>query len=141
MLNIPILTQSQIKSFANDGFVVVKGAFSSENIKNITKWTNEVLAMPEESGRQWIFHEKSLKEDGIKLVNRIENITPFHSGFGEVTKSLRHPVSQLFGEEAILFKEKINFKMPGGDGFKPHQDSQAGWNVYADFFISILVYY
>ncbi len=139
MLNIPKLTRSQIKEFEKDGFVVISGAFSSENIKSITKWTNEVLAMPEETGRHWVYHEKSLKERDVELVNRIENITSFHSGFEEVTKSLHQSVGQLFGEEAILFKEKINFKMPGGDGFKPHQDSQAGWNVYADFFISILV--
>jgi len=52
---------------------------------------------------------------------------------------LKGPVAQLLGCEAVLFKEKVNFKMPGGDGFKPHQDSQAGWDAYADFFISVLV--
>jgi len=52
---------------------------------------------------------------------------------------LKRLVSQLLGEEAVLFKEKINFKMPGGDGFKPHQDSQAGWGDYASFFISVMV--
>lgn len=29
--------------------------------------------------------------------------------------------------------------MPGGDGFKPHQDAQAGWNRYAGFYITVLV--
>ena len=48
-------------------------------------------------------------------------------------------VSQLFGNEAVLFKEKINMKMPGGDGFKPHQDAQAGWNSYADYYITAMV--
>jgi len=37
----------------------------------------------------------------------------------------------------VLFKEKVNFKMPGGDGFKPHQDSQAGWDRYADYFVNV----
>ena len=139
MLNIPVLSSSQIKSFKNNGFLTVKGAFSPQNIADLTKYTDEVLAMPELSGKQWVYHEKSLKEGNAQLVSRIENIVPFHNGFDKVTESLRQPVSQLFGEEAILFKEKINFKMPGGDGFKPHQDSQAGWNIYADYFISILV--
>jgi hypothetical protein len=139
MLNIPVLTPSQIKRFKNIGFLTIKSAFSTENIGSLTKWTDELLAMPEETGKQWVYHEKSLKKDGANLVSRIENIVPFHNGFGKVTESLRQPVGQLFGEEAILFKEKINFKMPGGDGFKPHQDSQAGWNIYADYFISILV--
>jgi len=139
MLNIPVLTPIQIKNFEKDGFITIKGALSPDNIRDFTKWTDDVLAIPEEARKQWVYHEKSLKEDGVKLVNRIENITPFHNGFRKMTETLRQPVGQLFGEEAILFKEKINFKMPGGDGFKPHQDSQAGWNIYADYFISILV--
>jgi ectoine hydroxylase-related dioxygenase (phytanoyl-CoA dioxygenase family) len=48
-------------------------------------------------------------------------------------------VAQLFGGPAVLFKEKINFKMPGGAGFEPHQDQQAGWTVYAPLFITALV--
>ena len=47
--------------------------------------------------------------------------------------------SGLFGEPAILFKDKINFKMPGGQGFKAHQDAQAGWHLYARYFISVLI--
>ena len=48
-------------------------------------------------------------------------------------------MGRLLGEDAVLFKEKINFKLPGGDGFKPHQDSQAGWEIYASYFINVLV--
>ena len=36
-----------------------------------------------------------------------------------------------------ISEDKINFKMPGGTGFKPHQDSQAGWEVYAKYFINV----
>ena len=39
----------------------------------------------------------------------------------------------------MLFKEKINFKMPGGAGFEPHQDQQAGWSVFAPMFVTALV--
>ena len=48
-------------------------------------------------------------------------------------------MGQLLGEDVALFKEKINFKYPGADGFKPHQDSQAGWWDYADYFITVMV--
>jgi ectoine hydroxylase-related dioxygenase (phytanoyl-CoA dioxygenase family) len=48
-------------------------------------------------------------------------------------------VSDLFGEKAVLFKDKINFKLPGGDGFKEHQDVQAGWDDYADLHITVLI--
>jgi ectoine hydroxylase-related dioxygenase (phytanoyl-CoA dioxygenase family) len=48
-------------------------------------------------------------------------------------------VSELFGEAAVLFKDKINFKMPGGDGFKEHQDVQAGWDDFADIHITAMI--
>jgi len=45
----------------------------------------------------------------------------------------------LFGTEAVLYKDKINFKLSGSDGFKAHQDVQAGWDAYARLHITALV--
>ena len=139
MLNTPILSDEQIKTFENDGYLIVSQAFSPDEMKRIDTCTQELVALPEESGKHWVYHEKSLKGDGADLISRIENIAPFHAGFEELSTVLKAPVAQLLGKEATLFKEKVNFKMAGGDGFKPHQDSQAGWDTYADFFISALV--
>ena len=139
MLSVPVLNDEQIQQFKTDGFLIVKQGFNPEEIEKITGWTTELSEMPEESGKQWVYHETSKLDPGQTLINRIEYISPFHSGFAELADVLKGPMSQLFGEEAVLFKEKINFKLPGGDGFKPHQDSQAGWQDYADFFISVMV--
>lgn len=139
MLNVPSVTDDQVATFSRDGCLVLRGAFDAASMDRIASWTDELVAMPEASGCQWVFHEKSLKEPSQDLINRIEKISPFHSGFAELSRVLKHPVGRLLGEDAVLFKEKINFKMPGGDGFKPHQDSQAGWDSYAEFFVSVLV--
>ncbi len=48
-------------------------------------------------------------------------------------------MAQLLEEPAVLFKDKIHFKLPGGDGFKAHQDVQAGGDAYARYQVSILV--
>ncbi len=138
MLKAPVLTQAQIDHFRNTGSLVVPGAFSPDEAKIFQRWTDELAAMPEVSGKQWVYHEKSLKDPTKQLISRIEHIRPFHAGFKDLGDALLAPVGQLLGEPAILFKEKVNFKMPGGDGFKPHQDSQAGWDKYADFFISVM---
>lgn len=138
MLTTPELSANDIADFERDGFLVKRSGFSQHDMQKIIEWTDEVFAMPEISGRQWVYHEKSQK-DGSDLISRIENISPFHEGYASLSNALRQPVSQLLAEPAILFKEKINFKMPGGGGFAPHQDSQAGWDKYADFFISALV--
>jgi len=39
----------------------------------------------------------------------------------------------------VLFKDKINFKMPGGAGFELHQDQQAGWSTYAPRFMTAMI--
>jgi len=138
-LRTPVLDEGQIARFEADGYLVVRAGFDEDEMRRIDAWAREVEAMPEVSGRQWVYHEESLKEPGRRLIARIENIAPFHAGFAELSGALRHAAGQLLGEEAVLFKEKINFKMPGGAGFKPHQDAQAGWDAYADYFINVLV--
>lgn len=138
MLTSPILTNEQIAAFQRDGYVVVPGAFDAPSAALIDQWAREVEALPEEPGRHWVFHEKS-RIDGRDLINRIENIEPFHQGFRKLVNILKGPVEQILGEDAVLFKEKINFKMPGGGGFEPHQDSQAGWGNYAGNFVNAMV--
>lgn len=139
MLSTLVLSNEQIAQFKKDGFLIVKNGFSENESANIATWASELAEMQEVSGKQWVYHETSQLEPEKKLINRIEYISPFHEGFAELAEVLKAPMAQLFGEEAVLFKEKINFKMPGGDGFKPHQDSQAGWQDYADYFISVMV--
>ena len=51
----------------------------------------------------------------------------------------RAAVAQFPEQPAVLFKDKIHFKLPGGDGFKAHQDVQAGRDAYARYQVSILV--
>jgi len=139
MLRTPVLTDQQINDFKANGYLVVRSAFDGDAMRKIEAWARELAAMPEEPGRHWVYWEESLLEPGKKIICRIENIAANHAGFAQLTDVLKGPVGQLLGEEAVLFKEKINFKMPGGDGFKPHQDSQAGWDAYASYFINVLV--
>ena len=139
MIRKPVLTEGQIADFARQGYLLVPKAFDNADMKLVETWTRELVALPEEPGKHWVYHEASLLDPSQRILNRIENIAAHHEGFRNLADALKDAVGQLLGEEAALFKEKINFKMPGGDGFKPHQDSQAGWDDYADYFISALV--
>ena len=139
MLETPRLTEEQIDWFRRDGFIVLPRAFNESEAATIQEWSLELSELPEEPGKHWVYHEPSLLLDDHEIINRIENITPFHGGFRELAECLKFSVGQLFGEKAVLFKEKINFKMPGGSGFKPHQDAQAGWEDYASYFVNVMV--
>jgi hypothetical protein len=135
----PILSERQIEDFRRDGYLAVPGAFDANDGVALARWTTEIAERPEESGKHWVYHEISQTDPGADLICRIEKVAPFHPGFAQITRALAGPVGQLLGEDAVLFKEKINFKMPGGDGFKPHQDSQAGWEDYATYFITAMI--
>ena len=139
MLTAPQLNPGQIDAFQNNGFVVARGAFNKTAAHRFAQWAEELAALPEELGKQWVYWEKNQKIPDQKIICRIENIAPFHAGFASLAEALKPAVAQLVGEDVTLFKEKINFKYPGADGFKAHQDSQAGWDAYADFFVSALV--
>ena len=135
------LDPDQIGAFRRDGFVFVPGFFAPEATARFTAWTEEVAAWPEEPGRHMVYYEDSLAEPGTRVVQRIEDFVPHHAGFAALFTAgpMHQAVGQLLEEEAVLFKEKINFKLPGGDGFKAHQDAQAGWERYADYYITALV--
>ncbi|MGG1680088.1 phytanoyl-CoA dioxygenase family protein [Neobacillus sp. NRS-1170] len=126
-------TEDQLMKWEQDGCLYIPndGLYSVGVKENLIKWVDAVQNFPEVRGKWMKYYENSLK-DSTKILNRIENFLPYHSELNELVNGewMLGLVSQLFGEEAVLFKEKINFKLPGGEGFKPHQDVQAGWDEY-----------
>jgi ectoine hydroxylase-related dioxygenase (phytanoyl-CoA dioxygenase family) len=139
MLHSPKISESQIMQFRQQGFLVLRDAFGKAETKKIQTWASEIAERREEIGKHWVYYEKSLIDGKKNLINRIENMAPYHRGLASLAQSFVPACGKLFGEEAVLFKDKINYKMSGGDGFKPHQDSQAGWEAYAKYFISVMV--
>jgi hypothetical protein len=135
------LSADDVAAFQRDGYVVRRGIFTPDDMARIAAWTDEVQHLPEVPGQYMMYFEPSLLEPGRRVLQRIENFSPYHAGFARLFDSgqMRGAVAQLLGEPAVLFKEKINFKLPGGDGFKPHQDQQAGWSAYADLFVTAMV--
>ena len=136
-----MLTRQQLEDFKNDGYLLVRELFAAAEMQDITAWTDEVSNYPEVPGRHMMYFEQSQLDPGQRILCRMEDIEPYHAGFSRLFNSERMLgyVSQLFGEQAVLFKDKINFKMPGGDGFKAHQDVQAGWDDYAPLHITALL--
>jgi 2-aminoethylphosphonate dioxygenase len=127
--------------FARDGVLVVPNMLDAAATRRLSAWTDELQRAPEVPGRHMVYGETSLADGKTRLVQRIENFCPFHAEFDHLLTAgpLLDAVSRLFGEPAVMFKEKINFKLPGGDGFKPHQDQQAGWSRWASLFITALI--
>jgi 2-aminoethylphosphonate dioxygenase len=137
----PELGRSALEHYTRHGWTFVPGFFSATQTTQLVQFTDEVCALPELAGRQMLYREPSLLDAQARVIQRIENFCPFHVGFDQLIRGhrLQSAVEQLLGDPAVLFKEKINFKISGGAGFEPHQDQQAGWSVYAPLFVTALV--
>jgi ectoine hydroxylase-related dioxygenase (phytanoyl-CoA dioxygenase family) len=133
-------TPEECAGMERDGYLLVRDFFGTEQVSDILRWTRELETAPEIPGRHWVYHEDSLAEPGRRLIQRIENFCPFHTGFDNLIRhdALSRWTGALMGGKVVLFKDKINFKMPGGPGFKAHQDQQAGWTRYAPLFVTVL---
>ena len=135
------LSKKQINDFNENGFLLIHSLYNKESMNEIIQWTDEVTHYPEVANKYMMYFEESKLEPGKRILSRMEDIEPFHQGFSTlfINGEIQKITTQLFNEEAILFKDKINFKMPGGDGFKMHQDVQAGWDRYSKLHITALV--
>lgn len=134
------LTSHDVERFRSTGYLLIPGLFTGDRLAELVRWTDEVEAWPETPGKAMKYFEAS-RADGTRLLQRIENFYPYHAGFRALCDSpeMQGVSSDLLGEEAVLFKEKINFKLPGGAGFEPHQDAQADWGKYSSFHLTAMV--
>jgi 2-aminoethylphosphonate dioxygenase len=124
-----------------DGYLVVREFLDAREVAGLLEWTAELGQAPEVSGRHWVYREDSVTSPGERVIQRIENFCPYHPGFDRFIRqgALARWTGMLMGGPVVLFKDKINFKMPGGAGFKAHQDQQAGWSTYAPLFVTAMV--
>jgi 2-aminoethylphosphonate dioxygenase len=134
------LTGPQLAHYRGKAWVAVPGFLSAAETAAIAAWVQELVQRPERPGVEMVYHEASLSDSSMQLIQRIENFCPYHANFDALVHGrLRSAVEALLGARAVLFKDKINFKMAGGAGFDAHQDQQAGWSTYAPLFITALV--
>jgi hypothetical protein len=127
--------------YRRHGWTHARGFFTHAEMVSIVGYVDQVAALPEISGRQMVYHEPSLLDPDVRVLQRIEDFCPQHPPLDQWVRGgrLQAAIERLIGEPAVLFKDKINFKMPGGAGFEPHQDQAAGWSRYAPIFITAMI--
>src|SRR5438034_1402298 len=117
--------------WARNGWLWLRGFLGAAEVQDLRRWTDEIAGWPEVPGRWMRYYERRVSDAGGRMLARIENFVPYHSGLAGVVTSprLMDLLAALCGEPVVLFKDKVNFKLPGGAGFAPHQDAPA----YVDF--------
>ena len=137
----PRFTAGQLEAFERDGFLVVRNWYPAATIEEVAGWVDALAVRAPVHGREMYYFEPSQTEPDRRLLNRIEKFADDDSPLARFVRSpeLMAAAETLMGDRPILFKEKINFKLPGAGGFEPHQDNQPGWDDYATYFDSALI--
>lgn len=138
-ITTPVFDPDRIANFRATGYLVASRMLPPAIVSSLSRWADEVAALPEVPGRQAVYHAQSMQHHGRCLVQRIERVTPFHDGFRRLTEALVAPAGQLLGTPAVLLAERLDFLLPGRDGCAPHRDAQSPWMSYADAFVSVVV--
>ncbi len=111
-----------VRHFREHGWVVVD-ALPLRARSQLAAWVDEIAALPESAG---VLQHREATDSGPQLC-RSEQFLEVHAGLRELlcTGPLVDVASTLLGEPAVLYKEKINYKLAGGAGYTAHQDAPA----------------
>jgi hypothetical protein len=125
--------------FRRHGWIHLPKLLSADETRDLVAWTDEIAAWPETPGKWMRYYEKGTGGSG-KMLARVENFVPYHAGVAALLTAGRvHDLlSECCGEPIVLFKDKINFKYPGGAGFTPHQDYPAYVNFGVQHHVTLM---
>ena len=110
-------------AFEARGWLKFDGLLDSLVVAMLPKWVDEVSRPPQDGVRLHYYEQTAAG----RTLCRTERYIDDHACLKSIVT--RGPItemaSKLLGEPSVLYKEKINYKAPGGGGFAPHQDATA----------------
>jgi 2-aminoethylphosphonate dioxygenase len=124
--NLFQLSKEQKEFYLREGYLLIEDFFSKRESAHLASLCDELAAWPETSGKYMKYHENNVIT-GERQLCRIENFTPYSQDLNNYARSekLLKLLEDLTDKPYVLFKEKINYKLPGGGAFPPHQDAPA----------------
>ncbi len=130
------LNSAQLRDWKGSGYLKISGFFSYKETESLKLWVSEISSW-EPTEDKWLHHYESTPT-GPRL-SRSENFVPYHTNLRTTvtTGKVCEVVSELMEEPAVLYKEKINYKYPGGGGYAAHQDAPA--YEFVDYHITCLI--
>lgn len=125
-----------VAAFHRDGWLVLRSALDAQQLESIDAAVQRLTEWAIAGGPGLHHFEQT---DAGAVIARSEQFVELDETLHDVVcKGIVVDVLlELFGEAPTLFKEKVNYKQPGGGGFAPHQDAAA--YRFVDHHISCMV--
>ena len=109
-----VLNEQQIQEFKDKGFIVLKGFFDADEMARISACLDDMRDREPAENAEAKYYEESVLS-GENVLVRIENVIGEHNAeFSALVMPPRvsEALEQLLGEAPVMFKEKVNYKLP-----------------------------
>lgn len=127
-------------SFQSSGFIIKEDFLNVAELTILKSVVDDLSSSP----------HVDLYQDRNGLIRRMEKFTFLSDDVSFLNSRLETLIKALTGESYVLFKDKVNFKPSGGEGFYAHYDGvfqfkkndgilKNGWYEYAPCFLNVLV--
>ena len=115
-----------MSSYDKNGYLLEKSFFNQNEIDLWKTGVSYFQNIPEIISGPMKYFEKS-QINGDVILNRVENFCDYLPLVKDLIEGdkIQTLLQKLTGRSYVLFKDKINFKLSGGGGFRPHQDGAA----------------
>ncbi|KAJ5669156.1 hypothetical protein N7462_010226 [Penicillium macrosclerotiorum] len=120
------LTPEQVAFYHQNGYLLLR--VTEHQLVDpvaLKEWTEEIKAWPRVKGKWMPYDEINI--NGQRQLMRTERFIDFHPKYKELVcgKKLGDILKAVSGDDMLLFKDKINYKQPDGNGFQAHLDAPA----------------
>jgi ectoine hydroxylase-related dioxygenase (phytanoyl-CoA dioxygenase family) len=125
-----------VAAFRRDGWLIVREALTADRLDALDRAVSTLERWAATGGPGLHHFEQT---DAGAVLARSEDFVHDEPVLRDVICGgiVVEVLAELFDDAPVLFKEKINYKQPGGGGFAPHQDATA--YRFVDHHISCMV--
>jgi ectoine hydroxylase-related dioxygenase (phytanoyl-CoA dioxygenase family) len=135
-----VLNDTQRVQYGRDGFVIVRGLLEAREIDELREEAGRLMQRKDliDSDNircRWQNHVDT-GECRFDCFDPVIDLSPSFERLARDPRILS-AVSQLYGEAACLFKDKLIFKPPGARGYGLHQD-YISWPSFPESFVTVI---
>jgi ectoine hydroxylase-related dioxygenase (phytanoyl-CoA dioxygenase family) len=130
-------TATLAAAFRRDGVALMREAFAASEIARLRQAADNLF------GREDVIDSANLRtefvnHDGTRRVNKYDPVCDISSEFAAASQhdAIHNLLREIWGQPPLLFKDKLIFKMPGHEGFGPHQD-HVWWRPFPTSLITV----
>jgi hypothetical protein len=133
------LGRAEIDGYRRKGYAVLRRVFAADEVAAWEAESRRLLSLGlahEDNWRTVLYRSPA----GLAVVDRINPVIDISPVFASLVRDERilRPLSDLYGERMLLFKDKLIYKMPGVAGYEMHQD-YSSWQTFPKDLVNVIV--